>query len=150
MGGGGQYFGRRENRIALLQWSLYVQCEYRCALEQIFRRTPHMIVQCTVTATCTGSAINLHRLYSLEGIPKDCLRLSVGSRARIFKLLRSPIVDSKESIPPAFVAGRYDNPITTRFLASTVLLKIPAQATQPAVNPLSYNFLHPGPLRYMK
>ncbi len=38
--------------------------------------------------------------------------------ARIFKLLSSPSIDSKESIPPAYVAmaGRYNNPIPTRFL----------------------------------
>ncbi len=35
-------------------------------------------------------------------------------RARIFKRLRSPEIDSKEWIPPAYdsLAGRYDNPIT--------------------------------------
>ncbi len=39
--------------------------------------------------------------------------------ARIFKLLRSPRIDSKEPIPPGRVAlaGRYDNPVPTRFLA---------------------------------
>ncbi len=47
-----------------------------------------------------------------------------------FKLLRSPGIDSNESIPPAYavcsLAGRYDNPIPTRFLAPIELLKIPA------------------------
>jgi hypothetical protein len=39
------------------------------------------------------------------------------SRARIFKLLKGAGIDSKESIPPACVAGqaRYDSPIPTRF-----------------------------------
>ncbi len=39
--------------------------------------------------------------------------------ARIFKRLWSPAIDSKEWIRPAYVAlaGRYDNPIPTRFLA---------------------------------
>ncbi len=46
-----------------------------------------------------------------------------GYRARIFKLLKSPRIDSKKSIPPA---GRYDNPIPTRFLAPIDCLKIPA------------------------
>jgi hypothetical protein len=32
--------------------------------------SPYPAHDCTVTATCTDSAINLHRLYSLEGIPK--------------------------------------------------------------------------------
>ncbi len=32
-------------------------------------------------------------------------------RARIFKLLRSPRIDSKESIPPAYVAWRAGTPI---------------------------------------
>jgi hypothetical protein len=38
----------------------------------------------------------------------------------IFNLLRSPGIDFKESIPLSYVAwraGRYDNPIPTRFLA---------------------------------
>jgi hypothetical protein len=38
----------------------------------------------------------------------------VEQRARIFKLLRSPCIDSKESIPPAYVAGRAGT--TTPFL----------------------------------
>jgi hypothetical protein len=39
------------------------------------------------------------------------------NRGGIFKLLMSPGIDSKESIPPADVAwrARYDNPIPTRF-----------------------------------
>jgi hypothetical protein len=50
-------------------------------------------------------------------------------RGGIFKLLRSPGIDTKESIPPANVAwaGRYDNPIPTRFLVSINCYKIPAQ-----------------------
>jgi hypothetical protein len=40
------------------------------------------------------------------------------ARARIFKLLRSPRIDSKESILPAYsLAGRYDNLIPALFLA---------------------------------
>ncbi len=50
---------------------------------------------------------------------------------RIFELLRSPRIDSKEPIPPSCVlcslAGRYDSPIPTRFLALIDYLKIPAQ-----------------------
>jgi hypothetical protein len=46
-------------------------------------------------------------------------------RASIFKRLWSPGIDSKGSIPPAYVAGRY-NPIPTRFLAPIDCLKIPA------------------------
>ncbi len=41
----------------------------------------------------------------------------------------SPGIDSKESIPPAYVAfaGRYNNPIPTRFLLAPIdCLKIPA------------------------
>ncbi len=44
-------------------------------------------------------------------------------RHGIFKLLKSPGIDSKESIPPAYVAwrvGRYDNPIPTLFLAPDI------------------------------
>jgi hypothetical protein len=39
------------------------------------------------------------------------------NRARIFKLLISPRIDSREPIPPGYKAGRYDNPIPTWFLA---------------------------------
>ena len=41
------------------------------------------------------------------------------NRAQIWKRLRSPGIDYKESIPPVFVAcmaGRYDNPICRTFL----------------------------------
>jgi hypothetical protein len=46
--------------------------------------------------------------------------------ARIFKRLWSPEIDSKEWIPPAYVAvaGRYDNPIPPRYLAPIDSLKI--------------------------
>ena len=44
------------------------------------------------------------------------------NRSRIFKLLRSPGIDSKEPIPP-----RNDNPIPTRLLASIDCSNIPAQ-----------------------
>jgi hypothetical protein len=47
----------------------------------------------------------------------------------MFKLLRSPRIYSKEPIPPgcvAWLAGQYDNPIPTRFLAPIDCLKIPA------------------------
>jgi hypothetical protein len=46
------------------------------------------------------------------------------SWVRIFKLLCSPGIDSKEPIPPAYVAWRprYDNPIPTRFLAPTQIV----------------------------
>ncbi len=40
--------------------------------------------------------------------------------ARIFKRLWSPGIESKEWIPPACsLAGRYNNPIPTQFLAPT-------------------------------
>jgi hypothetical protein len=54
--------------------------------------------------------------------------LQTDLRAQIFKLPRSPRVDSKESIPPAYVATRvgYDNPIPNRFLAPIDCFKIPA------------------------
>jgi hypothetical protein len=50
-------------------------------------------------------------------------------RARIFKRLWSSGIDSKEWITASLsiLAGRYDNPIPTRFLASIDCLKIPAQ-----------------------
>jgi hypothetical protein len=48
--------------------------------------------------------------------------------ARIFKRLWSPGIDSKEWIPPAYVAWRVGtiNPNPTRFLATIYCLKIPA------------------------
>jgi hypothetical protein len=59
-------------------------------------------------------------------------------RARIFKLLRHPDIDSKESIPPAYAArraGRYDNPIPNWFLAPIDCSKIPAQVKEPPPPP---------------
>jgi hypothetical protein len=48
------------------------------------------------------------------------------SRDSIIKLLKSPGIDFKESIPPAYVlcslTGRYDNPHPTRFQALHRLL----------------------------
>ncbi len=46
-----------------------------------------------------------------------------------FKLLRSLGTDSKESIPAGIcsLAGRYDNPVSTRCLARIDCSKIPAQ-----------------------
>ncbi len=54
----------------------------------------------------------------------------VVARARIFKHLWSPGIDSKKWILPAYssLAGRYDNPIPHRFLAPIDCLKIPAPA----------------------
>jgi hypothetical protein len=57
------------------------------------------------------------------------------TRARYFTLLRSPGIDSKESIPPAYVAwraGTADNPFLPRFLAPNIdCLKISAPACRP-------------------
>ncbi len=47
----------------------------------------------------------------------------------IFKRLRSPEPIPRKAIPPPYVAwraGRYDNPIPTRFLASKAYSKISA------------------------
>ncbi len=71
------------------------------------------------------------------------LEQSVGARNRVgivflparqrryFRTLRSPGIDSKEWISPAYEAHarRYDNPIPNRFLAPTDCSKIPAKAT---------------------
>jgi hypothetical protein len=53
----------------------------------------------------------------------------------MFKLVMSPGIDSKESIPSAYVAGRYDNPIPTRFLAPTECLKITARGNRNTCQP---------------
>ncbi len=60
--------------------------------------------------------------------PQMALFFQSGStcRARIFKRLWSPGIDSKEWIPPAYVA--HDTPIPTWFLAPIDCLKIPAQS----------------------
>ncbi len=71
---------------------------------------------------------------SCAGILKQSMgarnRVGIGllyrpARARIFKLLRSPRIDSKEPILPGLcsLAGRYDNPIPTRFLVPIDCLK---------------------------
>jgi hypothetical protein len=54
----------------------------------------------------------------------DCFKILAQARGGIFKLLRSPGIDSKESVPPAYVAL---HPILTRFLAPIDRSKIPAQ-----------------------
>ncbi len=47
---------------------------------------------------------------------------------RILRLLRSPRIDSEEPMRNVYsLAGRYDNPIPTRFLVPTDCLKIPTQ-----------------------
>jgi hypothetical protein len=46
---------------------------------------------------------------------------------RYFYLLRSPGIDSKESIPPGSLASRYDNHISTWFLAPIDCSKIQSQ-----------------------
>ncbi len=51
-------------------------------------------------------------------------------RARIFKLLSGSGIDSKELVPPAYVAWRAGTitlPIPTRFLGTIDCFKIPAQ-----------------------
>jgi hypothetical protein len=60
---------------------------------------------------------NTHRCYMFPRAK------GTSSRAQILKHLRSPGINSKELILPAYVAwraGRYDNPIPTRFLAPIV------------------------------
>jgi hypothetical protein len=52
------------------------------------------------------------------------------TRARIFKRLRSPGIDSASLCS---LAGRYDNPIPSRFLAPMCCSKIPALS--PSLHP---------------
>jgi hypothetical protein len=80
--------------------------------------------------TLIGQKTVLEFLNNLWGARN---RVGVGlsyrpARARIFKLLRSPRIDSTEPIPPGCVPWRaaYDNLIPTRFLAPIDCLKIPA------------------------
>ncbi len=62
--------------------------------------------------------------------------------AGIFKLLRSPGIDSKEidSASLCSLAGQYVNPIPTRFLAPINCLKIPALSGR-YDNPIPTGFL---------
>ncbi len=116
--------------------------------------------------TCAGCPFLSHCVQCLAPAARDAPDTEEKHRARIFKLLRSPRIDSKDSIPPAYVcsqspylltffkkprnrfpawrnrflgmipvlrlqiralAGRYDNPLLTRFLAPIDCLKIPIQ-----------------------
>ncbi len=61
---------------------------------------------------------------SLEGSPQSSQMVSRGG---IFKLLRSPGIETEESIPPCCLAGRYDSPIPSRFLVPIDCYTIPAQ-----------------------
>jgi hypothetical protein len=59
-------------------------------------------------------------------------------RAGIFKLLRSSGIYSTESIPPGYRlcsgrAGRYDNPVPSRFLGPKDWSKMPALCTQQSI-----------------
>jgi hypothetical protein len=57
---------------------------------------------------------------------KETIPLAIVAWARIFKRLRSPGIDSKELIPPAYaLAGLYNNPLPARFLAPLDCSKAP-------------------------
>ncbi len=70
-------------------------------------------------------------------LPDDRRSLLWLFRARIFKLLRSPRIDSydlwRNSAKLCSLAGSYDNPIPTRFLVPIDCLKIPPQSLLPAL-----------------
>jgi hypothetical protein len=75
----------------------------------------------TVTWARIFKLLRSPRIDSKEPILPGCV-----AWARIFKLLRTPGIDSKKSIPPCSLcsqAGRYDEPIPTRFLAPHRLFK---------------------------
>ncbi len=78
---------------------------------------------------CDSTALqfNVIWLYSMLLYCKVYVCSGLRPRARIFKRLWSPGIDFKEWIPPVYssLAGRYDNPIPTRFLAPIYCLKIP-------------------------
>ncbi len=76
-------------------------------------------------------------LYTLRSLRLRLIVHSLRNRFRhaayvaqdgIGKLLRSPVINSKEPIPPSYecnLSGRYDNPIRTRLLAPMDCSKIP-------------------------
>jgi hypothetical protein len=72
----------------------------------------------------------MHHAFRFGGENVLCTKLSVSvTRARILKLLRRPRLDSKESIPVAYVAWRAGTTtlFLLGFLAPTDCLKIPAE-----------------------
>jgi hypothetical protein len=100
------------------------------ACGMIYRRLSY-----SVSLSFTHMTCYFLKLYSKRNMMYGTLCRSwvepayVDSRARNFKLLRSPGIDSKRSILPAYVAWRAgDNPILTRFLTPVDCLKIPEQS----------------------
>ncbi len=85
-------------------------------------------------------------LWSPRTDSKESIPPAFVARARTFKYLWGPGIDAKEWIPPAYVvcslAGRYENPIPPRCLAPIDFLKIPAQAGR-YYNPIPTRFLAP-------
>ncbi len=71
---------------------------------------------------------------------------TIQSRTRNFKHLRSPNIVPRDKIPLCSQAGRYDNPIPTRFLALIDCLKIPAQMSRPEVSYLSLSVYSKNPV----
>jgi hypothetical protein len=71
-----------------------------------------------------GNFIFKHILFAYSFEPESVSIVCV----RISKLLRSPRINSKESIPPAYVAWQAGttNPVPTRFLALIDCFIIPA------------------------
>jgi hypothetical protein len=108
---------------------------------------PHNIHRENIKASqslkkCFSSSPNLRNmlycklLRSPGSIPWNRFRhasyVACRARARIFKRLWSPGIDPrKEFRQPMCLAGRYDNPIPTRFLAPLDCLKLPAQYDSP-------------------
>ncbi len=74
--------------------------------------------------------------------PRCFLVLTVQAWARIFKLLRSPGIDSKESIPPAYVT----------WALMFKLLRSPEIDSKESIPPayLAYSYLVPNPQRLFK
>ncbi len=75
----------------------------------------------TIYKAIRGGKLNCCRV----GLRRDTNEDKSVIWARIFKLLKSPRIDPKEPIHS--LAGRYDNPIPSRFLAPIDCLQIPAQ-----------------------
>ncbi len=94
-------------------------------------------------ATVTEYRDSIFNLLMSLGIDsRESVPPAYVTRARIFKLLRSPRIDSKEPIAPGCVAwrARCNNPTPSQFLASMNCLKIPAQAGR-YDNPIPTRFL---------
>ncbi len=107
---------------------IYVEDDNRQIATILFRHLEKLFVRPILTF-CYVDQAKVQKAKQIFQIRDFWQKFERSAKARIFKRLLSAGIDSKESIPPALcsLAGRYDNHIPHRFLASIDCLKIPAQ-----------------------